>query len=259
MKNIRKEAAAVLTACLAAALLAGCGKTQQSSAYVSPSFQNQQAEEASYGDASVSDATLTEAIRAAASAGDASVSDAVPASLTDSVPMGVYENNTYYNGLAGFQLKTDEAVWYFYDADEVATATDVSVEDVKNYWTGLKSPYDGDTTYCAIAVNRNTGSNIVISYINPEKYRMPELTAEKYLQSSLSRHKGASLGEVEFLGNTYHYLDAPSEDETAGHRIQFALERKGLIVLITMTVQDEKELESMLEMFSPIPGTEQAE
>lgn len=261
--RLKGKIAAVLIAGMMLSLLAGCGnKQEESTQYVSPTFSPEENMDATFGDATGTDASLADAIREAASmndaasATDATGTDALPASLSDALPMGVYEEDTYYNPLGHFKVTVNEAEWRLFDAAGVASATDTSVDEISNLWSGLKSPYEAETSYCAIACEVRTGSNVIISYVSPSKNMMPDLTAKSYLSMALHRYAGASLGTVKFLGNDYYFLDIPKSESSVGRRVQLAMDcstgQGKLILLITMTLQEDEELTNALAMFQPI-------
>lgn len=251
MKQFRVRTAELLIAGTLISLLSGCGsKKEATTEYISPSFNNETMSDASSSDASMTDASITDAIKAVATVTDATVTDALPASYGDALPMGVYSNDgtDYYNSIAGFELVTDSS-WKLYSKEQVASATDASLDDISNLWSGIKSPKDEETTYCAIANNITTGSNIIISYISPKAFLMPELNASKYLNMACSRYDGTSIGKVDFLGSEFSYLDIPKTSSSVGRRVQLASDQDGLILLITMTLQDSEELTDALSLF----------
>ncbi len=237
--------------------VSGCGKKEEEQ-YSSPNFQNAQKdfeydEQATPLDASISDAIMM------ASFGDASITDAqlstqsdALASATNASIMGYYEDNTYYNALADFKIKVDDDEWKFYDAAGVASATNADLDYINNLWAGYKSPYDEGTTYAAIAYNTRNGSNIIVSYVNPSTYLMPDFNAQAYMKMASRRYIHYAISNVTFLGQKYSCLDVKDEMSVIGRRTQFAIDKEGLIVLITFTMQDEAPLEDAVRMLSPI-------
>lgn len=257
MRFSKIKVAALLTGLVLVSSLAGCkGNQEASTQYVSPSFDNQTTEIPTMTDASTTDASLTDAIAEAASANDAASAgdaDQLPASLSDALPMGTYsdDHRTYYNPLGNFKLSMAED-WQLMDADSVASTTDASVDEISNLWSGLKQPKDFETSFCAIANRQSTGSNIIISYLSPSAYLMPDLTAEKYLGMSVSRYENASVGTVKFLGQDYYFLDIPKNDSSVGRRVQLASDHDGLILIVTMTLQEDEELTDAFKLFDKI-------
>ena len=192
MNIFKRKLSAILICCLLMGLLSACGEAEEEKAYSSPSFTTKEEETATSTDSGEENASISDALMIA-SYTDATVSDAdsaVPASLTDALPMGVYQDNVYYNGLAEFKITVDGFTWKLYDSVEVASATGATEDDINNLWYGFRSPYEEETTYAAIAYNQETGSNIIVSYVNPEEYLMPEFTARQYLDMAASRYDG---------------------------------------------------------------------
>ena len=250
-----KKISAIMIAMLVLASLSGCGKEEEDP-YSSPSFSDGKVENGTEGDATETDASLTDALMIAsytdATLGDASSTYAVPASLTDALPMGIYEGNTYYNGLAEFKIKVDGDTWRFYDAVEVASATGATEDYVNNLWYGYKSPYDEDTTYAAIVSEKESGSTIIVSYINPSKYNMPDYSAKEYLTMASEKYEDVSVRTVTFLGAKYECLDVPAEQTNVGRRTQFARKVDGMIVLITFTMNEDTAIEDAVSLLSPL-------
>ena len=81
---------------------------------------------------------------------------------------------------------------------------------------------------------------------------MPDLTAEKYLGMSVSRYENASVGTVKFLGQDYYFLDIPKNDSSVGRRVQLASDHDGLILIVTMTLQEDEELTDAFKLFDKI-------
>ncbi|MCR5215073.1 MAG: hypothetical protein K6E10_11715 [Eubacterium sp.] len=247
--------ACFLIMCIIFSMVTGCGKEEEE-AYSSPSFSNSHQETSEEEEATITDATLTNALMAA------SYTDAYPinpevegvfsASMTDAFPAGMYYENVYYNGLAGFKISVDGENWRFYDAAEMASATDTTEDYVNNLWYGYKSVYDQETTYVCIASNKHTGSNIIVSYVNPAKYMMPEYTAKEYLSMMIDRYDGVSVRTVTFLGEKYACLDIPADQTAFGRRTQFAMDKDGLIIIITFTMNGDTPLDEAVGMLSPL-------
>ena len=256
MRLHKGRISAVLIGLTILSLLAGCGKKDEEKPYSSPSFKNTSTETASTGDSNEISASITDALNIA-SYSDATVSDASSvkkalASAGDAKLMGVYNDNVYYNSLAEFKITVDGTTWKLFDAREVASATGATKDYVDNLWNGHKSPYDEETSYAAVAYNVETGSNIIVSYINPEKYLMPEFDANEYLKMASERYEDCKVSKVTFLGQGYSCLDVPASQTSVGRRTQFAIDKEGLIILITFTLSEEVELEDAVKLLTPL-------
>ena len=251
---MKKKISAILICMMIISLVSGCGKEEDP--YSSPNFSDKSPDVATEADATVTDASINDALMIAsftdATMTDASATDAVPASLTDALPMGVYQDNTYYNGLAEFKIIVDGEKWKLYDAVEVASATGATPDYVSNLWFGYTSPFDEDTTYAAIASNKESGSTIIVSYISPTSYNMPDYSAKDYLGMVAGRYEDVSVRTVTFLAQTYECIDIPQEDTGIGRRVQFAIDRGGMIILITFTIYDDTTLEEAVGLLKPL-------
>lgn len=250
--NINKQKlSGVLIGIMLISLLGGCGKEEEE-AYSSPSFIKPKSDTATVSDATINDPDIERALMIA-SYSDATMSDAeaIPASNGNALLMGVYEGNTYYNSLAGFKLAVDGRTWKLYDAVELASATGATEDHINNLWYGYNSPYDEKTSYAAIACDTETGSSIIVSYINPDKYLMPDFDAYEYLNMAAKKYEDVNVTRVTFLAQRYACLDIPEEQSNVGKRVQFAIDRDGLIILITFTLSDEKKLEDAVQLLSP--------
>ncbi|MBP3234004.1 MAG: hypothetical protein J6M65_06235 [Eubacterium sp.] len=256
--QLKRYIAAILIGTMIVSLVS-CGKEEEAP-YSSPNFSEKKEDSRKSEVLTEPDSSITDAIEKAqktdkASPGDASATDAaveeVPHSVTDASAMGMYDKNTYYNTLAGFMITVDNEEWKFYDAAGVASVTGTQVDDIINLWHGYRSPHDSDTTYGAIAYNTKDGSNIIVSYINPEAYLMPDFNSTDYLTMSSSRYESFTISKVTFLDESYMCMDVKDEAEV-GKRTLFAIDRDGLIVLITFTLQDETQLEDAVKLFKPL-------
>jgi len=252
---MKKKISAILVAVLILSVLSGCGKEEEE-AYSSPSFSNGTKTDAATSEEEEEDASLTDALSIAsysdATVSDAEISDELMATLTDAPLMGARTEKVYYNTLAGFKITLDNEGWEFYDASQVATATDASVDYVNNLWYGYTSPYDEGTTYAAIAFNKESGSNIIVSYVNPTDYNMPDYSAKEYLQMAAGKYEGLKVRSATFLGDRYDILDVPDEQSNVGRRTQFAIKKEGLIVVITITTNNDYKLEDAVKLLSPL-------
>lgn len=251
---MKKRISAILICMMIISLVSGCGKEEEP--YSSPNFSDGNSEVATEEDATDTDASLNDALMIAsysdASGTDASATDAIPASLTDALPMGVYEDNTYYNGLAEFKLTVDGETWKLLDATEVASATGATVDYISNLWYGYTSPYDEDTTYAAIASNTTTGSTIIVSYVSPSSYNMPNYSAKDYLKMVADRYDGVSVRSVTFLAQKYEVIDVPEDESGIGRRVQFAIDRGDMIILITFTIFQDTKIEDAVGLLKPL-------
>ena len=238
-------------------LISGCGKKEEEEQYSSPNFSNPRGYDEEYEDSTPLDASISDAIMKA-SFSDASSTDAEistqsdAASATDASIMGYYDDNTYYNSLADFKITVDNDEWKFYDAAGVASATNADLDYIDNLWAGYKSPYDEGTTYAAIAYNTRNGSNIIVSYVNPSTYLMPEFNAEAYMKMASRRYIDFSVNKVTFLGQSYVCLDVKDEMSVIGRRTQFGIDKEGLIVIITFTMQDEAPIDEAVRLLTPL-------
>lgn len=253
--SLKKRIAGLMISLMLLSCLSGCGKKDEEP-YSSPSFSSGKKQESTEEEASQTDASLTDALAKAsytdAEHSSASLTDAVPATLTDASPMGMYQDNVYYNALAEFKITVDDENWKFFSADDVAKATGKSTDFINNLWYGYTSPQDYDTTYAAIASNVETGSTIIVSYINPAKYDMPEFTAREYLEMAANRYDDLHVRTVTFLAQKYECLDISAEKTNVGRRTEFAIDRDGLIILITFTMSPGMELEEAVELMTPL-------
>ncbi|MBQ8950844.1 MAG: hypothetical protein IJ065_06705 [Eubacterium sp.] len=252
MSFLKKKTAILLLFTLVLSSLAGCGKKEEEP-YVSPNFTNESEDNQKYEpepiNASVTDATPGDAlVYDKESTGE--MSEAVRASLTDALEAGVYENDTYYNSLAGLKISVADTDWAFYDAEGVAAATGLSTEDVNNFWYGYKTTDDAETSYCAIVYNKVTGSNVVISYVNPSVTLYDEITAEDYLSMALNRYDGLLIKRVTFLGDQWACLDIPADQNPAGRRICYAKRSGKVLVLVTFTMQEDQDIADAQQIFT---------
>ncbi len=237
MLKMRRKVAAVLTGVMLLSVLTSCGKDDKKK-YVSPNLNT-----ATESDA----ATSTDARNNHSVPGDYSqYSQGTPVEVKDDKASGTnaqsitgyYEDDTYYNSFAGFAILGDSSVWRFLSAKELASATDATEDEINNYWYGVNSPYGTQVTYCAVVVNAQTGTNIVVSYINPKAYYMSDLTPVEYLNMTATNYKGLTVSEGKYLGRTYAMLDIPADQTSSGERVQFVTEVDGLLVVITYSIQD---------------------
>ena len=250
-----KKISAILVAILILSALSGCGKKEEE-AYSSPSFSNGSSSEATETEAEEESASLTEALMIASftdsTSTDADKSKDLAATLTDAPIMGARTDKVYYNTLAEFKISLDEEGWEFYDAAEVATAIDATADYVNNLWYGYSSPYDEGTTYAAIAYHKDSGSSIIVSYVNPTEYNMPDYSAKEYLKMAAGKYEDLKVRTVTFLGDKYEVLDVPDEQSNVGRRTQFAIKKEGLIVLVTFTTNHDYKLENAIRLISPL-------
>ena len=251
---LKKKTAAFMAAALILVSLAGCGK-EEKEPYVSPSFSNESDNNQKYDPneetASVTDATYGDAeLMYDAEPRDEEMSDELIASMSEPLEAGVYSGNSYYNTLGGFEINVSDTDWAFYDAEGVANATGLTVEDVNNFWYGYKTTKDAETSYCCIAYDKKTGSNIIVSYVNPSVTLFPEITSDEYLEMALNRYEGLRVKRVKFMGNLWSCLDIPANQNPAGRRVCYAKKDKDVLVLVTFTMQDDQELSAAQELFT---------
>ena len=252
---MKKKISALLVAVLILSVLSGCGKKEEE-AYSSPSFSNGSKTDADASEEEDEDASLTDALLIAsysdATVSDASEVDELTATLTDAPLMGVRTEKVYYNTLAEFKITLDTEGWEFYDAAEVATATDSTTDYINNLWYGYTSPYDEGTTYAAIAYHKESGSSIIVSYVNPTEYNMPDYSAREYLEMAAGKYEGLKVRTATFVGDKYEILDVPDEQSNVGRRTQFAIKKEGLIVVVTITTNNDYKLEDAVRFISPL-------
>ena len=246
---------AVLIGLLTLSLLSGCGK-QKDEPYSSPTFKNSTTEAVVGDETNEATASITDALNIA-SYSDATITDAAKkkaelASMGDALLMGMYKGDVYYNTLAGFKITVDGVAWKLLDGTEVASATGATPDYIDELWRGFKSPYDEETSYAAVAYNVASGANIIVSYINPDKFQMPEFNAHSYLKMAADRYEDVNVVDVTFLGQEYSCLDVPASKTSMGRRTQFAIDMEGLIVLITFTLSDSVELEDAVKLLTPL-------
>lgn len=252
----KKTTAAILTASLLLVSLSGCGEPEKEP-YVSPNFDNESDNNEKYDPneetASVTDATYGDAeLIYDAEPDEDEISEEMRASMSDALEAGVYGDGIYYNTAGGFVINVKDSDWAFYDAEGVAQATGLSVEDINNFWYGYKTTQDAETSYCCIAYDKETGSNIIVSYVNPSVTLYPEITADQYLEMALGRYDNLRVKRVKFMGDVWACLDIPEEQSAAGRRVCYAKKSGDILVLVTFTMQEEQELSSAQELFKRI-------
>ena len=223
--------------------LSACGEEEPEQKYVSPTFNTEVVTQD--GDKKiVATPEEIEAEKLELSTGDAVKGSDLETDLSTSTTIaGTYENGDYYNPFIGIAIKTD-VLWHLYDAKGVADATGLTEDEVNDLWYGVVSPYSVKTMTCAIAYKTDTGSNLIVSYINPKLYYMQNMSAREYLELSSRAYKDVEVKNVQYLGQVYAMVELPEEKEGDGRRIQFAIRKDDLIVLLTYTLQGEDELET---------------
>ena len=95
-----------------------------------------------------------------------------------------------------------------------------------------------------------TGSNVVVSYVNPSVTLYEDITAEDYLTMALNRYEGLIIKRVPFLGDQWACLDIPADQNPAGRRVCYAKRVDKIIVLVTFTMQDEQDLAEAQQIFT---------
>ena len=251
----KKKTAAFLAASILLVSLAGCGEPEKEP-YVSPDFHNESENNTKFDpnkeNASVTDATFGDAELMYDAEPLDDISEEILASVSDAETLeaGVYGDGVYYNGLGGFVININGTDWDFYNAEGVAKATGLSVEDVNNFWYGYKTTKDAETSYCCIAYDKKTGSNIIVSYVNPSVTLFPEITSDEYLEMALGRYDNLRVKRVKFMGELWSCLDIPAEQNPAGRRVCYAKKSGDILVLVTFTMQDEQELSDAQGLFT---------
>lgn len=248
---VKRRLAAMILAC--AFLLTGCGGRNEKEAYSSPNFSKQESSTEETGNAASQNvAVATDTDGTIIEYG--SLSDDEPIDMPEldepinpEQVVGYYYNNDYYLPFGKFAIKTDGDNWRLYNAFQVSEVTDFTEEEVETIWAGQKSPYYLETTCCAVAYHFQSGSNIVVSYINPKLFWMEGLTAEKYLGMIAEEQEGLQVQEVTYLGRKYMVLDIPEELDGFGRRVQFVTEQDGLLISIVYTIQGDMTLEDMAD------------
>ncbi|SEG01912.1 hypothetical protein SAMN04487934_106139 [Eubacterium ruminantium] len=182
-----------------------------------------------------------------ATMGDATGGDATVKSL-----VGYYEGKTYINEIAGFKFTVDGINWKFYDADSVASAIGVESSEIKDLWEGRISPYDQSQSFCAIAGNKKTGSNIIISYYYVSTDINKDTTAEYYLGVAAKQYEGANVQNINFLGREYSALVIPMEEKSEYQQIRYAIKENGLIIVISFTIGKNDNIDMLEAMFKPL-------
>ena len=241
MQSRRNRIAAVI---LMTGLLLGlpaCSESEPEEKYVSPTFNTEVVTHSESGGKQESTESKEEILDTDLSKGEPiKVSDMEEPPTTDTTIAGSYENGSYYNPFVGFAIKGDSE-WKLYDATGVAEATGLTEDEVNDLWYGVVSPYSVKTMTCAIAYKRDTGSNLVVSYINPKMYYMQNMTAREYLELSARAYQDVEVQNVEYLGQVFAAITLP--DEGDGRRTQFAIRVQDLIVVLTYTMQGDDTLE----------------
>lgn len=247
----KKNLAAVLLIC--SFLLSGCGVRGEKEAYSSPNFSKQESSsEESSMKTSEDEALITDEDGelidySSLSDGELAEMPEMDETVDPSRMVGYYYDNDYYLPFAGFGVLTDGDNWRLYNAYQVSEVTDFTEEEVEAIWNGEKSPNYLETTVCAVAYHFQTGSNIVISYINPKMFWMTGLSAKDYLEMIAEESEGLTVQTTTYLGREYAVLDIPSDEDDSGRRVQFVTEKDGFLVSIVYTVQGDRTLEGMAE------------
>ena len=238
-----KIAAVVIAAGLLMGLSACTDAEPEDEKYVSPTFNTEVVTRGDDGKPIEKSTEKVEAEKSELSTAEAIEGKDLETDLSTSTTIaGTYENGNYYNPFVGLAIQSDD-IWRFYDAPGVAEATGLTEDEVNDLWYGVVSPHSVKTMTCCIAYKKDTGSNLIISYINPKLYYMQNMTAREYLELSSRSVKGAEVRNVEYLGQVYATVELPEEKEGTGKRVQFAMRKDDLIVLLTYTLQGEDTIE----------------
>ena len=242
---MRSKRSGWMSVIIAAGLMLGltaCGDTDSTEEkYTSPNFNTEVVTEAGSNGATES-TEASDVVPSELSTGEpVRTSDLETDISTNTTIAGSYENGDYYNPFIGLAIKAD-STWKLYGAAEVADVTGLTEDEVNDLWYGVVSPYSVKTMTCAIAYKKSTGSNLIISYINPKLYYMQNMTAREYLELSAREYKDVVVQNVDYLGQTFASAEFP-ETEGDGRRVQFAIRKSDLIILLTYTLQGDDTIE----------------
>ena len=229
--------AAIITAACLLGLTACAGTDTTEEKYTSPNFNTEVVTEA--GKPGATETTEDpDVVPSELSTGEpVKTSDLETDVSTNTTIAGSYENGDYYNPFIGLAIKSDSS-WRLYGAAEVAEVTELTEDEVNDLWYGVVSPYSVKTMTCAIAYKKSTGSNLIVSYINPKLYYMQNMSAREYLELSAREYPDVIVQNMDYLGQTFASATFP-EKEGDGRRIQFAIRKSDLIILLTYTLQGD--------------------
>ena len=229
--------AAIITAACLLGLTACAGTDTTEEKYTSPNFNTEVVTEA--GKPGATESTEDpDVVPSELSTGEpVKTSDLETDVSTNTTIAGSYENGDYYNPFIGLAIKSDSS-WRLYGAAEVAEVTGLTEDEVNDLWYGVVSPYSVKTMTCAIAYKKSTGSNLIVSYINPKLYYMQNMSAREYLELSAREYPDVIVQNMDYLGQTFASATFP-EIEGDGRRIQFAIRKSDLIILLTYTLQGD--------------------
>ena len=222
-----------------AAALSSCGNEKKKKSSTVPSTQGSTT-------ATVTEASTEQPTENVATGTDATSTDAVKN------PMGYYKGNEYTNELAGFKVKVNGHSWVFYNAAEVAKAAGVEEQEILDLWTGVKTPYDQPLSFCMIAGNKTSGSNIIVSYYYVNSELNKDTSAEYYLEVAAQQAGNLEVKKVNFVDKEYCALVIPPDKEGGFEQVRYAVKEKGLIVVISFTVGENEDIDTLESMFSPI-------
>jgi hypothetical protein len=154
---------------------------------------------------------------------------------TGDITLGYFDGDTYINDSFDFELKLDgDDRWSFKDMDE---ATDENAD---------ASPYEQSLTYLAVAGNEETGSSIIVNYMCPAANGLAaDMTAGEYLAKAAESYDGAETGKEKLAGEDWDYLERT--DLTDAEQKIYAKAADGIIVMITFTVTDDEDCETMIK------------
>lgn len=248
---MKKKIALALAGIMMIAGLSGCGKDSGMS---SPAGDSEQTQDITQEDTTAPEDTQ-EDTTAPEDTSDTETPDAEgeggnTSGKTGSV--GTFDGNTYTNDLFGFKIEVDGSTWKFYSNSEIASIAGVEEDNLNKLQSGEVSPYDQEISYCAVAYDSTTGTNIIINYFNPDKYGMPELTAKQYLDMGSTSYEGATVTETSFLGRTYAVMDLPQEEGTNYAQRMYAADQDGMIVMITLTVMSGQSVDEVASMLKTL-------
>jgi hypothetical protein len=81
---------------------------------------------------------------------------------------------------------------------------------------------------------------------------MPDFSAQDYLEMAAQRYDDLHVSNVIFLRQQYCCLDIPEDQSDVGRRVQFAIDKNGLIILISFTLHGEMTLEEAVTLLTPL-------
>ena len=235
---MRKKFAIILSGIMMIAALSSCGKEDKKGSTESTTQKR-------------TEAVTTEATT---EPGDTPIATGTDATSTDAIKnlMGYYKGNEYTNELAGFKVKVNGHAWRFYSAAEVAAAAGVEEQEILDLWTGEKTPYDQNMSFCMIAGNKSTGSSIIISYYYVNNELNKDTSAEFYLEVAADQIEGGEVKQITFVDKDFYALVIPPEKEGGYEQVRYATKAGDLIIVISFTIGEGETIDVLETMFSPL-------